>query len=471
MVEQEAGRSWPRGRDWVAPFLLGAVAAAASFVVLQATTARRRRFDPGLVRRRGRHAASAPTVVVPGILGSSLHRPDGTQVWLNLGNAFGTHELPSPLAVRGEAGNDLAPGGLLGVDAVLPRLFGFTEYADLLDLLARGGYVRDRRSAAAEAFHVFTYDWRRDLVDGARRLHDRLEALADAFHDPRVRFDVIGHSMGGLVARYYLRYGTAAPGGPVTWAGASRLRNLVLVGTPNAGGVGALDVILNGSRVGFSNATLAARVVRGMPSIYQLLPAPGTGSLVDAGGEPVDADVLDPETWRRFGWGPYALRAGNGPDQGEAARDLLARALAGARAFWQAMCRPAETPCPVPVWLLGGDCLPTVGRALVDERGAPRFEPRNRREAAIVFEAGDGRVTRASALAEHLPGAEESPLGSGLPEIAYWFFGAADHHGIYAEPTFQSVLLRILRRPARLGTTGPPGRLERAERAAIESTP
>jgi hypothetical protein len=69
-----------------------------------------------------------------------------------------------------------------------------------------------------------------------------------------------------------------------------------------------------------------------------------------------------------------------------------------------------------------------------------------------MFEAGDGRVTRASVLASHLPGAEASDVGSGLAEVASAFFGSADHHGIYGEPTFQSVLLRLLLRPVRPAT-------------------
>jgi hypothetical protein len=40
-------------------------------------------------------------------------------------------------------------------------------------------------------------------------------------------------------------------------------------------------------------------------------------------------------------------------------------------------------------------------------------------------------------------------MGSGLPELSHVFFGAADHHGIYREPTFQSLLLRSLLRAAR----------------------
>jgi hypothetical protein len=105
----------------------------------------------------------------------------------------------------------------------------------------------------------------------------------------------------------------------------------------------------------------------------------------------------------------------------------------------------------VPVLLLGGDCLPTLARAVVSsKRGVPpRFEPWTRAEARTMFEAGDGRVTRDSVLASHLPGAEDGETGSGLAEVAQAFFGSADHHGIYGDPTFQSVLLRRLLRPVR----------------------
>ena len=100
--------------------------------------------------------------------------------------------------------------------------------------------------------------------------------------------------------------------------------------------------------------------------------------------------------------------------------------------------------------ILGGDCLPTLARAVVAPRRgvSPRFEPKDPQESEAMHEAGDGRVTRASVLAAHLPGADDTDTGSGIPEVAQAFFGSADHHGIYSEPTFQSVLLRLLLRSA-----------------------
>jgi pimeloyl-ACP methyl ester carboxylesterase len=442
-------------RTW-APFLAGVFAGGCGALLAHAFLPRKG-LDPRLFRRRREGPDPPPAVVIPGILGSELLRPDGTGVWLNIGNALGNYDLGLPFTLPLPASRDeLIPGGLLGVDAVLPRLFGFTEYADLLDLLEDAGFRRRGSAASPGArYHVFTFDWRRDLVESARALHDTLEALADARGDPQARFNVIGHSMGGLVARYYLRYGTAEPDepGPVTWAGARRIRNLIVVAAPNAGSVSSLEAILYGNRVGLSSTTLAASVISRMPSIYQLLPPAGVDAMVDARCDAMPLDLHDVGTWERFGWGPFAPSRRQedraAPDQ-SLQRAFLTEALRRARAVHEALSRPPTTPCPVRVVALGGDCLPTLSRALVpDRRGArPRFDPWTRAEAEVMSEAGDGRVTRGSVLASHLPGAEESDTGSGLPEISHAFFGHADHHGIYSEPTFQSVLLRILLRPA-----------------------
>ncbi len=429
------------------PFLAGVVAGGAGLVLAKAF-APRQALDPSLFSGRGPNPKIPPAVVVPGILGSELLRPDGTQVWLNAGNALGHHDLALPVSAPVDAAEEaLRPGGLLGTAAVLPRVFGFTEYADLLDLLRGTGL----------AHHVFTYDWRRDLVASARRLGVALDALAESSGDPAARFNVIGHSMGGLVARYYLRFGDAEHDSPVTWAGARRIRNLVLVATPSGGSIASLDAVLNGNRVGLSYTTLAASVIATMPSIYQLLPPAGVGALLDHKGEPLHLDLHDPGTWERLGWGPFAppsasrqrLEADAADDA--SARAHLAAALARARDFHLALTRPVPSPCPVRVVALGGDCLPTLARALVPEkRGVtPRFEPWTRAESAAMMEPGDGRVTRASVLAAHLPEAETSDMGSGVGELGQAFFGCADHHGIYGEPTFQSVLLRALLRPAR----------------------
>ena len=408
-----------------------------------------RSFSPKLLRESREHPDLPATVILPGIMGSRLERPDGTAAWLNVGNVFGHHDLRLPNAATLRASQDaLKPFGLIGVDEIIPRLFGFTEYADLLTLLRTAGFHRNKRGTGTRGaiFHVFTYDWRRDLVESAHRLGKYLDDLAEARGEPDARFNIVGHSMGGLVARYYLRYGDAEPGGPVTWAGARRIAQLILVATPNAGSIFSLNAALNGNPVGMSNTTLSAQVIAHMPAIYQLMPPKGAMPLVDRKGDPLDVDLHEPATWQRFGWGPWRLKSA---DDTEEERAFVTSLLDHARAFHQAMAQMPESICPVPVTAIGGDCLPTVARASAPERPglSPLFEPRNGAEAEAMLEAGDGRVARSSVLGSHLDA--DNSRDWGLPEISHVFFGDADHHGIYGEPTFQSVLLRRLLRPNR----------------------
>jgi pimeloyl-ACP methyl ester carboxylesterase len=452
-------RTRDAGPGWALPFLAGVFAAGAGMVALNALGARRRRLvDPRLIRRAAAAAEGdvPPAVIVPGIMGSGLARPDETRVWLNLRNAVGQYNLSLPFVLPlTESRDELRPGSLLGTEHRLPRMFGFTEYYDLLELLEAAGFQAAKKTGGKGlVHHVFAFDWRRDLVESVRRLDETLEALADARGDRDTRFNIVGHSMGGLIARYYLRYGTAEPqpGMPVTWAGARRINSMVLVAVPNAGSIHSLEAMLYGNRVGLSYTTLAASVIARMPSVYQILPPAGAPALLSANCEPLEADLHDIATWERFGWGPFGSNSIRRLSGMEDNRDkigydeFLAAVLHRAREFHRALVHPPLSRCPIKVTVIGGDCMPTLARCIVPEKrgGFPRFEPLNRHEAECMFEAGDGRVTRASVLGSHLPGAEESESGSGYPEVARTFIGSADHHGIYKEPTFQSVLLRQL---------------------------
>ena len=452
---------------FVAGFAAGALAA-----VLYEALRPRRGFDPALLGAPD--APIPPVVIVPGILGSQLLDAEGDEAWLGLGNMVGAHDIALPARLPlGEARDGLSPGGLLGVDHILPRLFGFSEYGDLVAVLESAGFVRD--GVEGRSYHVYGYDWRRDLVESARGLGSFLERLAAERGRPGERFCVIGHSMGGLVARLFLRYGGVdptggsrqaepdaralggsvangrssapdPPTGPVTWAGATRIVRMVVATAPSGGSIPALEALLLGSPVGFSTTTLAASVCATFPALYALLPPAQAKPLIEPGGAVLPIDLLDPEAWQEHAWGPFA-------EGGEPAlRDYARAALLRAREVREGLDRAPATACPVPVTLMGGDTLPTLARAVLDGRGVPRFQPEQRQETALMYEAGDGRVTRASLLASHAPGAREDDDDCGIHEVGRLAFGDGDHHGLFAEPAFQSALLRaLLPRPSIVG--------------------
>ena len=84
----------------------------------------------------------------------------------------------------------------------------------MLSTLERvGGYVRCVAGAAPRVggrnYYVYPYDFRLDNVRAARGLHELIEQIRADYGDPRLTVDVLAHSNGGLLARYYARYGLA----------------------------------------------------------------------------------------------------------------------------------------------------------------------------------------------------------------------------------------------------------------------
>jgi hypothetical protein len=158
-----------------------------------------------------------------------------------------------------------------------------------------------------------------------------------------------------------------------------------------------------------------------MPSIW-LLPPFGASLRTRAG-----ARSTRPAT-------PRPGSADSGPFGGleaeTAERSFVVAALERARAFHAGLARRPDRKAPVPVHALGGDCLLTLARAVAGEGPAgspPRLVAQTRREQDLLFEAGDGRVTRASFLAMQLADEGGDPEAHGIPELSGAFFGSADH--------------------------------------------
>ena len=88
-------------------------------------------------------------------------------------------------------------------------------YGALLKALEnQGGYRRGDIDAPQpdgdrDTYYLFAYDWRRDNVESARRLAEKIAEIKRRTNRPDLRFDIIAHSMGGLIARYFAMYGDA----------------------------------------------------------------------------------------------------------------------------------------------------------------------------------------------------------------------------------------------------------------------
>jgi pimeloyl-ACP methyl ester carboxylesterase len=115
-------------------------------------------------------------------------------------------------------------------------------------------------------YFEFPYDWRRDNRIAAARLEELSGAWLHAWRadHPDARLVLVAHSMGGLVARYFLE----------CLGGWRDTRTLVTFGTPFRGSLNALGFIARGMRKGFGPVTLIdlSKLLRSFTSVYQLLP-------------------------------------------------------------------------------------------------------------------------------------------------------------------------------------------------------
>jgi pimeloyl-ACP methyl ester carboxylesterase len=144
---------------------------------------------------------------------------------------------------------------------------------------------------------LLDYDWRREIGTLGKLLADRIEA------DGREDVALIGHSMGGLVARAALMH---APG--------KRVSQLIMLGTPNAGSLAAVQALRGTYSVVRKVAMLdlrhdaeylARHVFASFPGLHELLPTNRSIS---------DLDLFDAQSWPTSGPGPDVslLRSASG---------------------------------------------------------------------------------------------------------------------------------------------------------------
>lgn len=279
----------------------------------------------------------------------------------------------------------------------------------------------------------FAYDWRRDLPSLAKDFHRfvlarkrkvaALRALrsGQSVAPESVRFDLLAHSMGGLLARYYLMYGPqdlgeAGPLPPITWEGAEHFDRVIIVAAPNAGSVLAMDNLVNGKSLGPLQPVYPAALLATHGSPWQLFPRARHRRVRMGSPDGPPVDPLDPALWERMGWGLASAEAGQllewimpeVADPAERRARALAhqaRLMARARRFQEAMDRewvPAK-PAHLEMFLVAGGGFATPAGAVVDEA-----------ERAFRLEGeaeGDGVVLRESVLLDERQGAG---VGGGL---------------------------------------------------------
>src|SRR4029079_4303989 len=197
-----------------------------------------------------------PVIVIPGILGTELiNSKTGETVWPS---AVRTSQEGLPISPDLASNrDDLIPGKIIETVKLARLLPEVYVYRDLLVALRRyagyrdGGWNNPAADGYQDTFYVFPYDWRQDNVSNARELIRRISQLKTKLQRPDLKFNIVAHSMGGLIARYAAMYGDAdlPPGdGPIqpTWQGAEHISKIVMIGVPNEGSTDAFATLVEG---------------------------------------------------------------------------------------------------------------------------------------------------------------------------------------------------------------------------------
>jgi hypothetical protein len=227
-------------------------------------------------------------ILLPGITGSVLANAQGKEVWspsagavwraiVSRGGSIAGLEL-----ANGSNGDGITASRLVPDVAIVPGLIKIDGYSKIENYL-----VAQLGLAPGQNYFPFPYDWRLDNRVNASRLGmqalEWLQQWRSSSGAADARLVLIGHSMGGLVSRYFLE----------CLGGWEHTRALVTLGTPHQGSLNAVDILVHGMKKGVGPFGLdMTPLLRSFPSVYQLLPiyrcvdtGSGLAKVVDAAAD------------------------------------------------------------------------------------------------------------------------------------------------------------------------------------------
>ena len=413
----------------------------------------------------------SPVILIHGIMGSKLRDRNSLQeLWFgniskllfsnysSIGLSIDPETLEPVETVLEPFGIADKAGGIDFYQAIINTLQAYGAY----ELTNIGTKVTDNK----RHLYLFTYDWRQDNVKSARKLQQFVEQIKSDYNRPDLKVDLVAHSMGGLVSRYYLRYGDVDVLGnndlKINLKGAKNVRKVVLLGTPNLGSVGSVESFITGLKIGLRK--IPTEVLVTMPSAYQLFPHSIHDWLLDINGEQLERDVFDVKIWESFQWSIFDPKVQRriiarfddektGIAYLETLKQYFHKHLERARRFVWSLTVPVPD-VPYEIIVMGGDCHFTPARILVEEvngESITRLNPGQIKNPlshvnynALMLEPGDGTVTKASLLAR-------DSLDPTVPQHKYSFFPldyayflCEEHRTLTSNVNFEDNLLNIL---------------------------
>jgi pimeloyl-ACP methyl ester carboxylesterase len=443
-------------------------------------------------------AGKPPLIIIPGITGSELVNSEtGEIVWFTLKHSKGD-ELRLPMSPDLKRNRDNIVAKDILREVKLPGVLPDIEvYQPVLDFLKTQGYSEAswNNPQAEDVFYVFSYDWRRDNVESAQELIKRMEAAKQQLKKPNLKFEIIAHSMGGLIARYAAMYGAAdlvpERRRPVpNWYGAKHISKILMFGTPNDGSFNAFAALLNGYDLGGVNLPFIDDLDKEdaftIPSLFQLMPHGSSARFLNQNLDLINVDIYQPATWKKYGWSAISDPSFLGKlkdaenlnvkivkrKKEESLDDKLlaettfeqvdkyfTEVLSRARRFHQAL-DVVLTNSPVEIMAFGSDCKPTLDAIVVyrdkeKARWVTITKPRDIKMSdgekvteeevrVAMYSPGDGNVTRRSLLVDNVfSKLRTAYTEKGQPPI-YSFFFCAPHHRLLGSKPIQEAFFPLL---------------------------
>lgn len=438
-----------------------------------------------------------PVIIIPGITGSELIDATGDKVWFSAKRSKKDDlRLPIQSPVLARNRDTLRVGDIIR-EVKLPVLPDVEVYQGVIDALKARGYTEAdwTKPKATDVFYVFPYDWRRDNVESAHQLMRKMIAAKRALRRSDLKFDIIAHSMGGLVARYAAMYGLAdlSAGSPQpNMSGGAHIQKIMMFGTPNEGSFDAFEALLKGYPIIAGRKLplvddLRPEDVLATPAIFQLLPHRSSALFLDENLKPLAVDIYDPAVWLKYGWGAIAepkflsklkdaaaLAAKNKdikpeqPDKDANQDDLLisrttyaqvsayfASVLNRAKQFHRALDVPSAK-LPFEIYAYGGNCEQTLNTVVLtfdakENRWHTLLDARDIKTSAgteikkdvvkaAMFAKGDGRVTEESLLTSK----DVAAATNGLFPLKTSFFACSSHTKLFLDKPIQDSYLSSL---------------------------
>lgn len=437
--------------------------------------------EPELKLLNHRHFERNPIIVIHGLLGGKLKDCESNDsIWGDFSwRKMNRDSYAAKLALPMQYGTPLEDiksnaevDGILDITTIAFRntpLIYLESYEVLIKNLAKFGYYRPEKGnvndqAILPPVYSFSYDWRRDISANVLELHKFIEEkernlqklYAERFglENYNIKFDIVAHSMGGLLTRYYLQYGPQLlpADGSIpqrSKIGSDKIEKVIIVGTPNFGYVDTLAELHDGLVLYPGLKAIPPEIIGTFSSYYFMLPPYGTNSVVYADNRE-EVDIFDIELWKKYRWGlandseesdrilqlllPQITEKS---ERRKIALEHLEKNLKKAKQFHAAMKKNMPIDRNTRLYLFAGNSFET-NRCLVIDRRSGKI-------ADKISASGDGKVTLSSALYDRRAFKNNRQLfmDSPIKWDAIYNCGAS-HMGIFSSQEFWANLSLVL---------------------------